>query len=115
MQRIVAARYRPQDWNIYAAQASDGDNSGSDDSEVVRLMTQVILPVCQYFAYIEVGEEDSGQIGFAPSSSTLWSSYEGLRVDGGALAMRRVTSQQEIFPVFRDLFQPHGAGGVGAL
>jgi uncharacterized sporulation protein YeaH/YhbH (DUF444 family) len=115
MQRIVTARYRPQDWNIYAAQASDGDNSGSDDSEVVRLMTQVILPVCQYFAYIEVGEEDSGQIGFVPSSSTLWSSYEGLRVDGGALAMRRVTSQQEIFPVFRDLFQPQGAGGVGAL
>jgi hypothetical protein len=23
--------------------------------------------------------------------------------------MRRVTSRQEIFPVFRDLFRPHGA------
>ena len=25
--RRVRARYRPADWNIYAAQASDGDNS----------------------------------------------------------------------------------------
>src|SRR5882672_5486826 len=30
MNKIVASRYRPADWNIYAAQASDGDNSGSD-------------------------------------------------------------------------------------
>ena len=27
MQRIVEERYSPDDWNIYAAQASDGDNS----------------------------------------------------------------------------------------
>jgi uncharacterized sporulation protein YeaH/YhbH (DUF444 family) len=109
MQRIVAARYRPEDWNIYAAQASDGDNSGSDESEVLRLMEQAILPACQYFAYIEVGEEDSGQIGFVPHTSTLWDSYERLRTGGSTLAMRRVTSRQEIFPVFRDLFRPHAA------
>src|SRR3954452_10059352 len=30
MARIVAQRYRPEDWNIYAAQASDGDNTSSD-------------------------------------------------------------------------------------
>ena len=30
MHEIVQTRYRPADWNIYAAQASDGDNSYSD-------------------------------------------------------------------------------------
>src|SRR6201999_4579071 len=30
MRRIVELRYRPQDWNIYAAQASDGDNAEAD-------------------------------------------------------------------------------------
>ena len=34
MRRIVAARYRPADWNIYAAQASDGDNAYSDGETV---------------------------------------------------------------------------------
>jgi len=109
MQRVVAARYSPDDWNIYAAQASDGDNSSSDETEVIRLMRSVILPACQYFAYIEIGEEGGEQIGFLPRSSQLWSSYERLRADADTLAMRRVSSRQDIFPVFRDLFRPHNA------
>ena len=40
MRRIVAARYRPEDWNIYAAQASDGDNTRSDEAETMRLLTR---------------------------------------------------------------------------
>ena len=31
MMRIVTTRYPPEDWNIYAAQASDGDNSSADN------------------------------------------------------------------------------------
>src|SRR5437868_2344386 len=50
MRRIVAARYRPADWNIYAAQASDGDNAYSDGETVERLLKDHILPVSQYFA-----------------------------------------------------------------
>ena len=30
MRRIVAERYPLEDWNIYAAQASDGDNYSGD-------------------------------------------------------------------------------------
>jgi uncharacterized sporulation protein YeaH/YhbH (DUF444 family) len=116
MQRVVMARYRPEDWNIYAAQASDGDNSGADEPEVVRLMKSVILPMCQYFAYVELGEENGGgQLGFMPRSSTLWGTYERLCASGEAIAMRRVSSRSQIFPVFRDLFQPHNTGRVAAL
>jgi uncharacterized sporulation protein YeaH/YhbH (DUF444 family) len=56
MHEIVRSRYRPADWNIYAAQASDGDNSISDSEAVSRLLTERILPVSQFFAYLEVGE-----------------------------------------------------------
>ena len=56
MHEIVRSRFRPADWNIYAAQASDGDNSHSDDAAVSRLLTEMILPVSQFFAYLEVGE-----------------------------------------------------------
>jgi uncharacterized sporulation protein YeaH/YhbH (DUF444 family) len=113
MQRIVELRYRPADWNIYAAQASDGDNSSMDEPEVIRLMRDVILPASQYFAYVELGEEDgSGHMGFMPSSSTLWSTYEELRAEGEAIAMRKVNNRTQIYPVFRELFQPQSAGKV---
>jgi uncharacterized sporulation protein YeaH/YhbH (DUF444 family) len=52
MQRIIATRYRPADWNIYAAQASDGDNAHSDRKRAGQLIKDAILPVTQYFAYM---------------------------------------------------------------
>ena len=102
MRRIVAARYRPADWNIYAAQASDGDNAYSDGETVERLLRDHILPVSQYFAYLEVGDAASG---LPATPSPLWSLYERMRDEGEVLAMRKVSSRGEIYPVFRELFQ----------
>jgi len=103
MHEIVRSRFRPSDWNIYAAQASDGDNSISDSEAVSRLLTGQILPVCQFFAYLEVGE--AGGYSFEMPDSSLWSLYERLRSNGAELSMRKVRDRSEIFPVFHDLFQ----------
>jgi uncharacterized sporulation protein YeaH/YhbH (DUF444 family) len=104
MRGIVAQRYDPEIWNIYAAQASDGDNSYGDGDKAVRLLRDAILPITQYFAYLEVAEASHSGSGFA-SSSSLWRSYDRLRGDGHPLSMRKVGSRSEIFQVFRDLFQ----------
>jgi uncharacterized sporulation protein YeaH/YhbH (DUF444 family) len=115
MQRIIADRYNPLDWNIYAAEASDGDNSSMDEPEVIRLMKEVILPACQYFAYVELAEEDgAGPLGFMPGASALWSTYRDLCAEGENIAMRKVSSRTQIYPVFRDLFQPQTAKKAGA-
>ncbi len=53
MHEIVRSRFRPADWNIYAAQASDGDNSHSDGEVASRLLTENILPVSQFFAILK--------------------------------------------------------------
>jgi uncharacterized sporulation protein YeaH/YhbH (DUF444 family) len=103
MQEIVRSRFRPSDWNIYAAQASDGDNAISDSEPVARILTEQILPVCQFFAYLEVGE--AGGYSFEMPDSSLWSLYERLRGSGAELSMRKVRDRSEIFPVFHDLFQ----------
>ncbi len=103
MHEIVRSRFRPADWNIYAAQASDGDNSISDGAAVSRLLTEMILPVSQFFAYLEV-DETSGSTFDMPDSS-LWTLYQRLRADGAPLSMRKVSDRSEIFPVFHDLFQ----------
>jgi uncharacterized protein len=106
MHDIVRSRFRPADWNIYAAQASDGDNSFSDGDVASRLLTEMLLPVSQFFAYLEVGEAGGG--GFDTSDSSLWKLYQRLRSDGAPLSMRKVRDRSEIFPVFHDLFQRRG-------
>jgi uncharacterized sporulation protein YeaH/YhbH (DUF444 family) len=103
MHEIVRSRFRPADWNIYAAQASDGDNSHSDSEAVGRLLSEMILPVSQFFAYLEVSE--AGGSTFEMPDSSLWTLYERLRANGAPLSMRKVSDRSQIFPVFQDLFQ----------
>ena len=104
MRRIVKERYNPQDWNIYAAQASDGDNAYGDGEVTAQLLRDAILPIAQYFAYLEVGEANRSD-NMSWSGSSLWRTYESLRSEGRPLSMRKVSTRSEIFPVFRELFQ----------
>ena len=100
MRQIVQSRYSPADWNIYAAQASDGDNTAGDNERTAGLLANTILPVCQYFAYLEVGEHDD-RFG---RETALWRTYKLIAEADDALAMRRVRSRSDIYPVFRELF-----------
>jgi uncharacterized sporulation protein YeaH/YhbH (DUF444 family) len=99
MRRVIAARYPRDQWNIYAAQASDGDNVSTDNPKVATLLRQKILPACQYFAYIEVKEK-----GGRDMTTDLWRTYEQLTKLGEPIAMRKVSERGQIYPVFRELF-----------
>ncbi|BBE74271.1 YeaH/YhbH family protein [Oharaeibacter diazotrophicus] len=117
MKRVVEERYDPADWNIYAAQASDGDNMSSDAERTAVLLRDHVLPACQYFAYLEVGDPPGSQFGFIGQGPTsLWRTYEALGLAGARFDMRRVSRQEEIYAVFRQLFQRRDAVGerVGA-
>jgi len=103
MARIVAERYPPADWNIYAAQASDGDNAHGDNQLAAQLLTEAVLPISQYFAYLEVGT--TSHMRQPMPDSPLWTLYERLQSEGAPLSMRRVEDRNEIFPVFRELFR----------
>ncbi|WP_445504181.1 YeaH/YhbH family protein [Microvirga sp. G4-2] len=110
MQRVVAERYPPENWNIYAAQASDGDNSPNDGATSAALLRDIILPACQYYAYLEVGSDhDRMQAGFINHKTALWQTYETLQEDGANIAMRKVNHRREIYPVFRELFRRRDA------
>ncbi len=105
MQGIVAERYNPDSWNIYAAQASDGDNTASDNDKTANLLTQHILPVCQYYAYLEVGRDSEHfPPGFIRRDSDLWQTYSVICKSGAPMAMRKVGHRRDIYPVFRELF-----------
>jgi uncharacterized protein len=107
MLKVLRERYPPHIWNIYAAQASDGDNTLSDNAISTQMLTDQILPMCQYFAYLEVGPEDDDIPlgGRSGRPTSLWRAYETLLGDAVPMAMRKVRHRRDIYPVFRDLFR----------
>jgi uncharacterized sporulation protein YeaH/YhbH (DUF444 family) len=96
MREIILERYPSAAWNIYAAQASDGDNWEEDSPRCKELLTQAILPLVQYFAYVEIEAEEA---------QSLWHEYEGVKASSKRFAMQRILTLEDIYPVFRELFQ----------
>jgi uncharacterized sporulation protein YeaH/YhbH (DUF444 family) len=101
MDRVVRERYSPADWNIYAAQASDGDNFHDDMPRCLDLLNNDILPLCQYFAYIETahGERFNDTL-----ETPVWRGYMEIAQHRKHFAVRRVAAPEDIFPVFHELF-----------
>ena len=99
MEEIARARYPTSEWNIYGAQASDGDNWHHDSGRCRELLANAILPLCRYFAYVQVAEEEQN----------LWDEYSALAAEAKAFAIRKVTEASQIYPVFRELFKKEGA------
>lgn len=96
MNDIVKDRYRPEEWNIYAAQASDGDNWADDSPGCRELLDKHILPFSRYYSYIEITRR---------AHQTLWREYEALHNSHDNFAMQNIRTVDDIFPVFRELFK----------
>lgn len=97
MNTIVRERYPTDSWNIYAAQASDGENWTDDSPKCRDLLVKSLLPLVQYYAYVEIS---SGK------EQELWQTYSEIPEHfPERFAMRVVKEPADIFPVFRDLFE----------
>jgi len=110
MKKVLADRYPTDQWNIYAAQASDGDNYSNDGAKCTALLAEDLLPKCQYYAYIEITDEREAEIFAAAEGETaLWKAYAPLAATHPQFALKRVTKAADIFPVFRELFAKNRA------
>jgi uncharacterized protein len=98
--RVQSERFPAGSWNIYVAQASDGDNAASDTARSRLLLGDRVLPLVQYYAYIEI--VGSGAV--IRGETDLWRGYKQVADADPRLAMRQVSDKRDIFPVFRDLF-----------
>ncbi len=93
---IITKRYSPNDWNIYVAQASDGDNWEGDSSVCSKILTEGLMPLVQYFSYVEITDRQH---------QNLWREYEGIQDQhANSFAMEQIKSAADIYPVFRRLF-----------
>lgn len=100
MKDIIDSRYPSEQWNIYAAQASDGDN-WADDSPLCReLLEKDLMPLVRYYAYIEITHR---------AHQSLWQEYQTLGQQFPHFAMEHIREVADIYPVFRDLFKKQQA------
>lgn len=96
MHEIQQARYPADEWNIYAAQASDGDNWADDSPTCRQLLEQKILPLVRYYSYIEITNR---------AHQTLWREYESLQQHYDNISVQHIRQAEDIYPVFRELFK----------
>ena len=100
MDEIIQKRYNTNDWNIYAAQASDGDNWADDSPLCKKLLLEKLLPHCRYYSYIEISQR---------AHQTLWHQYQQVAAADSRFAMKHIKSVEDIYPVFRELFKKNMA------
>ena len=96
LHQIIEARYDPTYWNIYVAQASDGDNWNADSPYCMELLQDKIMPLLQYFAYIEI---------MPRHHQSLWEVYQQVQQKYPHFAMENIDNVADIYPVFRELFK----------
>lgn len=97
MKEIMAARYPTSEWNLYGAQASDGDNWNDDSSVCYELLTKEIMPFLQHYSYVEITPREH---------QALWHEYQQVKEQfPDCFALQQIVEVKDIYPVFRELFQ----------
>ena len=96
MNDIINERYNDSQWNIYGAQASDGDNWADDSPRCQTILEKQLLPKSRYFSYIEITQR---------AHQTLWKHYQQVEHTHKNFAMQHIKSIEDIYPVFRELFK----------
>ena len=108
MQQIQRDRFPKDQWNLYVAQASDGYTQGGDAQRCVQLLNEEVLPILQYYAYIEILDEREMDVFSDPDAGAeLWRAYRSIK--DPRFAQTRIAHPRDIFPVFRELFAKDGA------
>lgn len=93
---VIRQSYPMSDWNIYIAQASDGDNWSADSPYCQELLLAQIMPLVQYFAYVEI---------MPRYHQSLWEAYLPVKDRYLNFAMQTINELSDIYPVLRNLFK----------
>ncbi|MCE8016358.1 YeaH/YhbH family protein [Halomonas sp. MCCC 1A17488] len=98
---IITRRYPPTQWNLYVAQASDGDNWDDDSVNCRERLMKSLMPRLQYYTYVEITPH---------AHQALWEEYETVASEfPDRFAMRQIVEAGDIYPVFRELFKRRAA------
>jgi uncharacterized protein len=115
MLRVIKARYPQHEWNIYGAQASDGDNMPHDCARCIELLNEQVMKLCQYYAYVEIIDaRESSIFANTDNGTSLWQAYKTVSEAWPNFQIARVAQPGDIYTVFRRLFAKRAAVRAGA-
>lgn len=92
---IINTRFNSNEWNIYVAQASDGDNWNNDSPLCKKIICEDIMPHIQHFSYVEI---------MPRHHQSLWEAYSDIQKEYNNFSMQHIRDYTDIYPVFRKLF-----------
>lgn len=95
----IEKRFHPSSWNIYAFQASDGDNFSSDNKKFVELASELVQ-LTQLYGYCEIEPERYY------NQDKLHTTLQP--ITGPKMKTVRVVEKSDVWPAFRTLM-----GGKG--
>ena len=101
----ITEKYNPALWNLYLAHSSDGDNF-TQDNEIVRdIVLTKLLPILQYYAYVQISPDDYQYLSFGGLDEDLWSVFQPMSDQQSNLATGLITCEADVYPVFVKLFE----------
>lgn len=99
--KIIKDRYNVNDYNVYIAQGSDGDNYERDRNLTREYLIQ-LLPQVQYFAYLEIVSQIKMQ--FGSPQSEIWKIYSPQSLVRRNLKLQKAAEIKDVWKVFKELF-----------
>ena len=90
---VIAARYHPSLWNIYAFHCSDGDNFDADNDIALR-RAQELCEVCNLFGYGEI--KPHGHYAYESSMMTVFR-----RLAAPNFLTIRIERKEDVYPSFK--------------
>jgi hypothetical protein len=101
----IMLHYSPELWNIYLAHSSDGDNFPHDNEIVKDFVLTKMLPILQYYAYVQINPDDEQRLSFSDDDDSLWSIFKPMSEVQQHLSAAVITSEESVYPVFIKLFE----------
>jgi len=101
---IIDSRINLNETNVYIAQASDGDNWPGEEDLIASLMEDLLSKV-QYFAYIQTEEAERKEYKAKYGIDDIYTLYAALEASHRNLNAKYVSSEDEVYPVLRSLFE----------
>ena len=100
MQRVMQERYS-RTTGTSTPRRPRTARTASDNDKTAALLHDMILPACQYYAYLEDSRLPAGFIRRDRPVADL----QHIMGRGAPMAMRKVGHRRDIYPVFRELFE----------
>jgi len=112
---VIANRFPPEAWNVYAFHISDGDN-WQDDNEQVVAAARRLLECCNLFGYGQVNPTESFYfpIRGVMQWSTVFDVLKPLEAEFSNIGFVKIEKREDVYPQFRELLTRERAKGEAA-